>query len=809
MANTTLQTKPYVNYIGGLWTESSPLNFPENTSQIEQNFKINPDGTRERRLGLQEIVNNEMVKDMTTRWVFHSYRWLDANNANNSVYMVTQVGRYIHFYEESTVCHSDYTWKFSIDLQQYAVNEASIWDYPVSFASGMGKLFIAHKAIQPIYVTYNQGGICKDKDEGWIVTVVQLYERDFDGVDDGLAIDEHPTTLSQEHLYNLLNQGWTMEYIKKYFDQAKQLCITKYTNDNDPATDPATCVGEYPSNNEIWYLGFYTDPADGIEKWSVEELRKSSIGAARAPRGHFIRNVFDTCDYFEKLTDIRIIAANPVYKDGSDDYLNRIRIVFSVPHNFVNGDTFTIVGSSYTHTNSTGSYSLSYDGTYTIGTNAFAAGDDLFVEITVNIPNLEDGISVLVVNSPGAFVYTSTSESALPKIPCCVDRYRPEVVSFYAGRVWYGGIDSRRIGNKIYFSQVLTDDTKIGKMYQEYDPTSEEFNELLKTDGGVIDMPELGWLKAMEELKDSLILFVDNGIWSISGGEIQYFTATSYSISKLTDVGCIAKKSVKPVEDTFVFASDRGIYLVSPDTRITNISEEAIHNRYRKIPSILKQQIDICYNTFDKTLHIFHGLNPALNVNKKPVFNWKYCSELVLNHRVKAWYEYKYPSSIIVGAAQTGESALVPNHIMYFANISSKATPCYMSNCKFIDFVGTTEEQDAPAYFLSSPDSLGELMVDKEVKEICFFLDNEAETEGLFQGMWDFACHECSGGITAAQEIFKPKKVCEKVYPFRSIRTDLKVKGKGRAFELAIASVPTKPLKIHGWAIKYEGVPER
>ena len=100
-------------------------------------------------------------------------------------------------------------------------------------------------------------------------------------------------------------------------------------------------------------------------------------------------------------------------------------------------------------------------------------------------------------------------------------------------------------------------------------------------------------------------------------------------------------------------------------------------------------------------------------------------------------------------------------------------------------------------------------MVDKEVKEICFFLDNEAETEGLFQGMWDFACHECSGSVTAAQEIFKPKKVCEKVYPFRSIRTDLKVKGKGRAFELAIASVPTKPLKIHGWAIKYEGVPER
>ena len=44
--------KPYVSFIGGLWTESSPLSHPENTSQVEQNFKLNPDGSRERRLGL-------------------------------------------------------------------------------------------------------------------------------------------------------------------------------------------------------------------------------------------------------------------------------------------------------------------------------------------------------------------------------------------------------------------------------------------------------------------------------------------------------------------------------------------------------------------------------------------------------------------------------------------------------------------------------------------------------------------------------------------------------------------------------------
>ena len=36
--------------------------------------------------------------------------------------------------------------------------------------------------------------------------VIQV--RDFEGVDDDLGNDEEPFTLSKEHHYNLLNQGW-------------------------------------------------------------------------------------------------------------------------------------------------------------------------------------------------------------------------------------------------------------------------------------------------------------------------------------------------------------------------------------------------------------------------------------------------------------------------------------------------------------------------------------------------------------------------------------------------------------------------
>ena len=47
-----LTEKVYRSFIKGLVTEASPLTFPENASIDEQNFVLNRDGSRSRRLGV-------------------------------------------------------------------------------------------------------------------------------------------------------------------------------------------------------------------------------------------------------------------------------------------------------------------------------------------------------------------------------------------------------------------------------------------------------------------------------------------------------------------------------------------------------------------------------------------------------------------------------------------------------------------------------------------------------------------------------------------------------------------------------------
>lgn len=342
----------------------------------------------------------------------------------------------------------------------------------MDFASGNGKLFIAHRSIDPIYISYSVDGSCGEVAIGWDTTVVKLYERDLSGADDGLDPNENPATLTNAHRYNLLNQGWTDQYIQDYFDE----------------------VGTYPSNNESWQLGKYIDSSSGKELWSVEELKKSSIGTANTPRGHFIRNLFDTCDI-----DANATVQNNVNNFTMED-CNVLVIRYTSPHGLVDGNAITLDSNLYEqeyddplNPGARLTQLASLDGTYNVGA---ATGDIATIRdaYTVEIPI---GITIAGANSVCTLVNEGTVTSAdidpgLPSSDCCTEDSRPEVNGIFAGRVWYSGIASERLGNRVYFSQVLLTDTQIGRMYQEYDPTAEEFSELIKTDGGFIEIPEMG-----------------------------------------------------------------------------------------------------------------------------------------------------------------------------------------------------------------------------------------------------------------------------------------------------------------------------
>ena len=773
-----IANKYYTTYVKGLFTEATPLNYPENTVQFTQNFRYDPAGYIERRLGLEPVTENGITTTTETCKVVNSYRWESVANRKNLEFIAVQYGGVLKIYrEDDTDCYVEI---YSVDLETHLTVSSENLDLsPVSMVSGRGSLFVTAGYMNPFridYVPANTTTECTTPlTEGFTVTPYTIYERDFEGVEDGIANDFHPTVLSNTHLYNLLNRGWTYERIYQYFDE----------------------VGEYPSKSEHYLLGFYTDN-QGKEQWSVEELRKISTGSSSASQGHIIRNVFNTCettlngveaDAENKLVDVSSITVNA---DGT------VTIKTALPHGLASNTSMELVGGNSIHhtwttknDNGEGNYhdheeTIPLDGVHT----TYTVVDDRTIILTLATAIILYGDSTFNKEIFAPTLGQLKVESILPKdIPCCKDKARPEVVNFYAGRLWHMTIDSDRTGTNVYFSQVIRNHEDETQAYQDQDPTSRDFNELLKTDGGVISIPEMGNVLAARNLKDVQLLFADNGIWSISGSN-DYFNAQNYTISKLTDVGCISKKSVEAIEDTFVYASSRGIYIISGDSRVQSITEQNIHSKYYNIATIDKRDITITYHKYDKTLHVFYGCLAK-------TCRFRYSEELVLNIRTNAWYLYRYTAHVIADTFATENSSVRGRGIHYLVQDGLGVHTHYMTNCKYQDFIG---KEDAIAYLHTAPETLGDLLHVKEIEKQAFFFDNIVKSKCLVNHIWDWRSVDSECKPKGREISFDSPclVVAEDVQPATA--------KKAKALSLEFASLPEAPLKLYGWATKFKGL---
>jgi hypothetical protein len=161
---------------------------------------------------------------------------------------------------------------------------------------------------------------------------------------------------------------------------------------------------------------------------------------------------------------------------------------------------------------------------------------------------------------------------------------RPVSVAFYAGRVWYCMPDGR-----LYFSQTLGDLIHAGHCYQEADPTAEDINELVATDGGEIDITGISRALKLMPVRAELIIMSDNGVWSVSGASDKGFTATDQEIRKITNIGAVGRETVVTAEGTIFYWSTGGIYTLVENEATgflepQNITENTIQTLYIGIP---------------------------------------------------------------------------------------------------------------------------------------------------------------------------------------------------------------------------------
>lgn len=277
-------SKLYTPLLTGYVTEVTPLTYPEGASSDELNSYVTNKKSRVPRLGFQKETSFTNTTVPTINITSNHY-WENPDNQKRTRFLVLQINAILYFWDISSYNCSGNKKSFTVNLDSYlnpfSVSAAN--DY-VDVASGKGFLFVASPAIEPFYITYNSTS------DTISVTTVTLKIRDFKLLDTTEEFTDNPVNPSIEFKYNLLNQGWSDEYIDQYINGTDISGFQGY--------------GNWPSLTKHWALGKKTYVSSqstpdaeerkkiGLSLFDPRELKNAYTGTTVAPNGHFIYDAF-------------------------------------------------------------------------------------------------------------------------------------------------------------------------------------------------------------------------------------------------------------------------------------------------------------------------------------------------------------------------------------------------------------------------------------------------------------------------------------------------------------------------------------
>lgn len=269
----------FKNFVKGLITEASPVNFPPEASLDEENFQLNRDGTRDRRLGmdfeneynlralpvtLAEFLDNDPV----------TFEWKNVNSDSGTLFLVIQTEKVLSFFDIQSSSISGGGFKGTLTLSSFPAGT----EY--SFTSVDGRLIVAAGADTIGVVEYNG--------TSFTVTYQSIKVRDVWGVESTNSSVESDTTFRPASLtnfdrYNLYNQSWG---------------IPRKDNTgtvNDPTTIYAATLTVYPSNSETVWPGLQFQQVSSTQvpfERIYPNLYQEILGANTvAAKGYFIIDV--------------------------------------------------------------------------------------------------------------------------------------------------------------------------------------------------------------------------------------------------------------------------------------------------------------------------------------------------------------------------------------------------------------------------------------------------------------------------------------------------------------------------------------
>lgn len=824
--------KKYFGLAKGFNTEAPLTQFPEGFTLDEYNFDLLQDGSRRRRppidternyvLGDPYITTGVAVDSAITAGI-----WNAVNNDSSLNFVVIQVGYMLLFYHKPDAGHpiTENPVTFSgIDLREFRVaiespayeaTDEDIRKWPVDLTFGQGRMFVVGKHTEPFFVEYNATTGLFDTER------IVVQERDFIGIEDGIAIAVQPGELTQTHDYNLRNRGWLPGNILQYF------------TDKDV----------YPSKTQIQWRGMVRldptgfNPDDGIKQFSSDKLFSELFQDSSAPQGHLRLDTFDT----RLAYDSSNVQTSALFEDLIDitnapgEFYDLT--LKSTAHGLADGATIDVVGLTIIWFDAFGKAQKNiYNGPYVI---------DLVSVDEFKIRVKRSGSFGIAVLKGGSWAESGTSGEAVYIVRSTDDadalKYRFTSVEYFAGRVWYAGALDHRLGNKLYFSVISEDPKKSGRCYQEADPTSEFISELVPTDGGVIVIPAMQDVLALATFGHYLLVFARNGVWQVGPGELGIFSPTSYSVRKVSDAGCIARKSVSVSEDFPVYWSHDGIYALSQDQNsgflvAQNITRDTINSMYLSIPIEHRADAQVVYDLYRKRLMWFFSpqqpvptaVPPAVGDDEpspgplSPVFFQQdaverlgYTHVLLFDLRLQAWTKW---------ALHTGNNFYVIREAFilnndYIENDDVRVKLLVIQNTPPTSPLMVKEFNSTPltygdfnspsllavAYIATGPDSLGEPAKFKYAPIVNVFFKRVEGALLQMQGRWDWARGSTSGKMTNFFNVYR-EDARPNQEAFAMVVTRNKLPGRGRNVFLFFRTVNDKNVWLDGYTINYEAL---
>ena len=830
--------KTFNSFVKDLVTEASELTFPEGALVDGENFVLKRDGSLERRLGIDyENLYSKVSTGLTEAQLAEGrtafYRWNSPSGDSSLNIGVIRIYNRFWFVDLLTANPStnllndeDY-----IEVPQLTSND-------VQFANLNNQLIIVSQDLAtPLVFTYNP-------DTRLISTSsIEIKIRDLFGVNDGYAPDVRPDYAGATTMREWVAESSTFKKGDELYYGSNVYKVTGAGQGTYTTRNPGTTFGGITYGRTRSYTG----PRLG----DVAPTHTSGTQANGDLDLTYVRALTSTDFSEEHRYNLRNQGWNKnIEVVGGGDAIDKTGSVLGVYPS--NSDVYSLGKNS----NPSNANYEKYD-------------PNILKKNSQSRYQVARGSFIIDAFSRGQSRENVADDAKINNLPVDKENGRFTSVAAYAQRLFYSGIksditepDSRspNYNNYIFFTRVVRSPEDFEKCYQEADPTDPGINDLVASDGGTIQIPEVSRIVKIVAAQSSLLVFCQNGVWEVYG-DTGGFYANNFQVSKISTNGVLDQNSIVQVGGNFLYWSNSGIYSLTTDSASgrfapENISLKTIQKFYLDIPFLGKKHARGFYDEKENRVRFLY--NDSAEYSETNYVN-KYNKELVYDLTLQAFsvftigeltsdnapYVTDYieipnfisseeATNVLVGTdtVETSTDVVIVNvdieadRDSQYAYLTLQGTNWTISKYKDTTFKDWKTEDatgvDFTSYLITGYEYFGDLLKRKQVPYVQFYFERTEDgysisgneltlnnpSSALVQAQWNWSDSVNSGKWGREFQAYKllrhyiPENASDSFdYGDKIIITKNKLRGSGKTLSLYIRSEEGKDMKLQGWVM--------